>query len=493
MATCTITDICGTGGWTGPKPGDPNTDSISLTAVPTFGGIKVSWTYPTVNPSAVSYTKVFRSVSNDFNTAFQVAVAAGNSHYDQIAEAGTYYYWIQVVSVNGTESDTIGPASATIVNRSEDIANSLADDIDAGHLSQSLRQQIDKITLNADGIRQEILDRISSNNAFAQALAATNGELTTALTLINTEITERVDGQNALVARQDILAAVNADNAAAIISEQEARLTADSALASDITALYAATNDNAAAVVTEAQARTDQDTALANQITTTQTTLDGQISSVRTYAESNINSLNGKVTDIGALYTVQVDVNGLAGGFGIYNNGTTVDAGFLADRFWIGSPSVTGVYPFVVDGGKVYMDKAVIKEASIDTLRIAGNAVTIPQGVTSNYLLYGSGNYNWLTYFTHSLYMDFTGQVIILGFCRMGTGGMGWEQMGSRMLVNGSTVGEGGIDSGYYFDGFSHIINVTAGSTITAALQFYGESSAMRMHGGTIIMLGLKR
>ncbi|WP_273688472.1 phage tail protein [Ketogulonicigenium vulgare] len=48
-----------------------------------------------------------------------------------------------------------------------------------------------------------------------------------------------------------------------------------------------------------------------------------------------------------------------------------------AHRFAITGGS-TDVYPFIVDGGTVYIDKARIRDADIDTLKIAGNAVTVP-------------------------------------------------------------------------------------------------------------------
>ncbi|WP_273687377.1 phage tail protein [Ketogulonicigenium vulgare] len=59
----------------------------------------------------------------------------------------------------------------------------------------------------------------------------------------------------------------------------------------------------------------------------------------------------------------------------------TSDGGSLAivdaHRFAITGGS-TDVFPFIVDGGTVYIDKARIRDADIDTLKIAGNAVTVP-------------------------------------------------------------------------------------------------------------------
>ena len=91
-----------------------------------------------------------------------------------------------------------------------------------------------------------------------------------------------------------MLAAINSDNAAAIIHEAELRLAADSAAASDISALYTATGNTAAAVVNETNARTAADSSLASQINTVQSTLGNQIASVQTSAQTQIRIVTGK-------------------------------------------------------------------------------------------------------------------------------------------------------------------------------------------------------
>lgn len=94
-------------------------------------------------------------------------------------------------------------------------------------------------------------------------------------------------------------------------------------------------------------------------------------------------------------WTVRLAANGVVGGFGMVmeedgtavdpNNPTRVrfDFGVRADRFWIADPSVPNdafdidKVPFAVVNGNTYINTAFIGEASIDTLRLAGNAVTL--------------------------------------------------------------------------------------------------------------------
>ena len=395
-------NVCGTGIVPGPKPGDPD-NNIALTANVAYGGIDVKWTYPTSNAHAVAHTLLYRGTTNNRDAAIQIAVVAGNLFYDKIAEVGTYFYWIQVVSVNGTVGDFIGPASATTRARSQDIVEDITGQIDRGVLGTALRQDIARIALNYDELTDEIRNRISEAAALSGAFADLEAGLVEAVSLVHTEITTRQDGDNAFAQQMTIIAAANAANASAIIDESTARVNSDEASSRRYQAVLAATEGNAAAIVDERIARTTADSSVAQRISTTQSTLGNQIASVQVGAQTQIDATNGRVNQIGALWTAKVSVNGLVGGFGVYNNGEFVEAGFDVDRFWIGRTQANKRKPFIIENGITYIDSAVIRDGSIDnakignaairtanigvaeidTLRIAGNAVSIA--------LWGSG------------------------------------------------------------------------------------------------------
>ena len=255
-------------------------------------------------------------------------------------------------------------------------------------LGEELRTQIGRITLTYDELRQEILNRIGANNAFAAALNATNGELANALTLIAHEEQQRVDGQSALVSQMDLLAAVNNNHAAALIEETNLRLAADSATATQISALYAASNDNAAAIINEKNVRTSADSALAGQINTVQSTLGNQIATVQTNAQTQIDATNGKVN---AMWTVKVQAGSnppRISGIALANNGTESEFRINASRFVFDSGAgSTPVVPFQVAGGITYIENAVIR--NLQTGNIAANAVTMADADTKNGYLAG--------------------------------------------------------------------------------------------------------
>jgi hypothetical protein len=309
--TCS-TNECGTGLGSVILPGDPSNNSV-LTATPTFGGIDVSWSLPSDNPYGIAYVMVYRGLTSNFMTALQIAAAGGNTFFDKTPNntIAEYYYWIKFVSVNGTVGELIGPAHAVARPTIDQVIEQLSERIDSSLLAQSLKTQLDRIELNAQAITTEAQSRVSANNAYSALLTQVQAGLSTLYSTVQTEITTRRDG----------------------------------------------------------------DSTLASAINTAQSTFGTNLATVQQTLQTNINTVSGKVTDIGALYTVKVDVNGLAGGFGVYNNGATIDAGFNVNNFWVGAPGKVGKYPFIISGNETFINNAVIQNASIDIAKI--NKATI--------------------------------------------------------------------------------------------------------------------
>lgn len=454
--------VCGTGGWTGPLPGDPSTN-ISLAAGSTFGGVDVSWTYPSTNPGAVAHIELYRGTGSNFNTAVPLAVVGGSFYYDKntALTPTTYYYWARVVSINGTVGEWIGPASATANPTVAQMVDMLNGQIDSSALATALRTELDNIPLLGAGIAQETLDRLADSAALGSALNTVQSDTNQALTLIETEAIERIGNHTALASVVDTLAAGVGTNAAAIITEQTVRASAVDALASQIDTLIASNNtagnhtylqatapstgmgdgdvwydsddnkrlyryngtawvdvsddriganvaaivaentaradadtaittslttalsaisSNTAAISTEATTRATADTALAVSITSAQTTLNGNIAAAETRLDTSIATVDGKVTGIGARYTAKLSVNGLIGGFGVYNTGTEIDAGFDVNNFWIGKDNTYKRKPFIVAGNETFIDEAVINKLTFTKLRDEAGAVMIEDG-----------------------------------------------------------------------------------------------------------------
>lgn len=383
-----MSNVCGTGGWSGPLPGDPDNTSV-LTATPAFGGIDVSWTPAVINPHAVAHTILYRATNPTFNTAVRIATVGGTHFYDKLDNPIRYYYWIQIVSINGTYNDVIGPASAIPRLSIDATIEQLTGRIDNGVLAQSLKTEIDNITVIGADLLQEIRDRIAANELLGAALQTVQTGLDTTFSYLNTEITQRTEAYNVLLQTINTMAGQVLNNEAAIQRETQLRIDADSALAAETALLYAKKDEMASAILVESEARVAGDDALASQITTAQSTLGDNIASVQTSLQTNINTVAGEVANIGALYTAKVGVNGLIGGFGVYNDGTEVQAGFDVDTFWVGRTGPDKKKPFIIDSttGEVFINRAVIQTLTADMIDTRG--LTIKDA--SGNIILGSG------------------------------------------------------------------------------------------------------
>ncbi|EQA96860.1 phage tail tip fiber protein [Sphingobium baderi] len=98
-----------------------------------------------------------------------------------------------------------------------------------------------------------------------------------------------------------------------------------------------------------------------------------------TSQQTAITTLNNNVTTLFGRWGVEIDVNGYVSGVTMNNNGSRSNFIIRADRFAITSSAGAGTaYPFEVISGVTYIKTAVIKDLSVDTIKIAGNAVTKP-------------------------------------------------------------------------------------------------------------------
>lgn len=455
---------CGTG-WGGPKPGDPS-NLAGLVATPIPGGVRLTWQYPTTNPGAVSHNIIYRNTTSDFSKASQLAIAQGNRYEDMdyANEQKIHYYWARSVSIYNSEGALIGPVSGKPLSLTASIIDDLSEQINAGHLSKSLQEDIEKIAQIPwldSRIHQEIIDRefanlelikyldvVSDNVDDASAmitqeksLRATadatlarlitevsvelDGNLATATSLleagikknengivgvsnkidevkvniegdmaqgfssmssrIEKESTDRKTAVNAVSEKidavqvqldGDIASAISTltskidkettDRKTAITSLSDATTTAQAALEDDLATSTSTLNSRITKEVTDLNTTID---AVSKKVDTVQTSLGEDISSVQTNMSTQIKKVDDKVVAIGALWTAKVAVNGLVGGFGVYNDGRTVEAGFDVDTFWVGKSS-TKKKPFIVKDSNVYISNAFIENGTITTAKI---------------------------------------------------------------------------------------------------------------------------
>lgn len=186
------------------------------------------------------------------------------------------------------------------------------------------------------------------------------------------------------------LAQINASqNAADILTETSKRISADNAIVQTTNTQFAVINGNVSALQQQVTTMVNNVASYTQMITTLQSQVGANTSALQIEASTRATADNEML----AKFTVKIDQNGYVSGFGLMStaNNSTPYSQFIvrADQFAIGSPSgpgITPAIPFVVqttyDGAGnppgVYINSAFIKYASVGTLQIAGNSVTVP-------------------------------------------------------------------------------------------------------------------
>lgn len=245
-----------------------------------------------------------------------------------------------------TEQQARASADSALASRVQTLEASVVDGNMTGRL-----QTVEEVTQNhalqlinlqatvgdADGELTEMRQVSAEQATFIRILQVQAGDAAAAL---KTEETARISADSALGSRIDSVITRVGDNEAAIQSEQTARAAADSALSTRIDTVQATTGDNTAAIQTEAEARAD---------------LEGNLSAM--YTMKTQVSAGGKRYAAGIGLGVENDPNG---------PGFISQILMQADRFALINVSAdTTTTPFVVQNGQTFINQALIGEAWI--------------------------------------------------------------------------------------------------------------------------------
>lgn len=333
--------------------------------------------------------------------AFASESAATAAQLTQLAaELGTTTADLQQeILVRASETAALASDIQSIQAELEGVATSAA--------LQSLTARVDNLDGDITSVAQSVTNLTSRIDAAETGLAAA----ATAISGLQTSVSE-IDGKVAATAEQasQIAAAIrparaDGDKADALRGYQSQasiaesrRVTATEAEASaerDLL-LQAELGDTNAALLQEQQVRSSADSALAQQADTLQAQLGDTNAAVR-QVSSAVATLDGKANAMWAV-KLQVNQNGdyvYAGvGLGIENGPGGLQSQFLveANRFALLN-TINGVTttPFVVEGGQVFMNSAVIKQADIVNLIVTGvlessNYVAGQSGIRLNFV-----------------------------------------------------------------------------------------------------------
>ena len=370
--------FCGTGG-TPPPIGDPTYGDILLYAYESTNGIRVSWTYVTDLPWGVSSITVYRSKSNTFGETVKAIWTGMSSNYldtpEDLEIETRYYYWIRITSVNGTDSRVVGPANAMMKTATELTVQNLYDSITETELYSDLNTEINKISDFQTALDLQDVKFTEINSIIGGVLDGFEADLLAngVATLDEIVKLQRADS-NTVLALEGMAASFNS-NFSGILKEQIVYADATSALAQEVLRLEASIEDPyddtelSALVEQNMQATAD---------------LEEGVRANWTVKVNATNQYGTSIAGIGLEVTDKADQN-------VPPTSTFI---VTADRFAIiesGNDPSRPVIPFAVGQvtdpytgvtqSTVVITKAMIADASIDTLRVAGGAIV--QGTVS--------------------------------------------------------------------------------------------------------------
>ena len=241
--------------------------------------------------------------------------------------------------------------------------------------------------------------RVEGDTGLSQRIDVMGVRVGNAEVVITNEVTQRINGDTALSTRIDQMGTRVGTAEAAISTETTQRVNADNAIQQTISTQYAAVNNNLSLLQSS-------QTTTANNVAALTTTMQQVRAQVGANAVAIQQETQARAAADGTLYaqwTLRVDVGGRVSGFGLASSQNVSDFIVRADRFSIASPSTqAGIQPKmpfivtttnqIVNGREVppgvwiedafiangTITRAMIGVAEIDTLVLAGNAVTQP-------------------------------------------------------------------------------------------------------------------
>nr|DAZ24326.1 MAG TPA: tail protein [Caudoviricetes sp.] len=307
----------------------------SLVASSEIFGITLNWGFPS-GLNILSYTEIWYSATNDRTAATLLTMLPyPQARYTLtgLKSGQTFYFWARLVDKNGLAGDYY-PASAT--DGVEGTSST-----DAANILGYLTNKITSTQLGGD-LMSEI--GTASSTATEAKNAADNAQ--SIVSSIESQISRAPDAEG------DLADVLNEWSSRASITQlQKTSSSNEEALAGLDTKLSAKISQNSADIETNA-------TAIAKA--------DGTLSSAYTVKTG--------ITAGGKYYAAGFAV-------GVDNSSGSVQSQFLvnADTFAILNSTASGgtvTSPFTVSGGQVYMDSALIQDASISNVKIADASIS---------------------------------------------------------------------------------------------------------------------
>lgn len=311
------------------------------------------------------------SLGEEFENAVVLAQFQGK-RFETIQETfGRKVFWVVAVDVAGNRS---APGYAAVV------------------VLSSPSSQIGSIK----GVLQGAIDELAL--AQLEGVVVADEKLGSAQAGIYERVEAIVTEQKSMATQFTGITASFGDFQALVTSKLVTVADQYSAAASQTTIVGAKADNALAAVVDERTARVTAVQGVASQVTTVQSSvsaLGGTVGALTATVQIQANTVANLDGNLGAQFMFRTEVIGSTGKRGLAgissgatssNGGTLVQSEIIlfADRVLVcNNPTATTLVPLLkVEGGITYIEVARIKNADIDTLKVAGNALAVPLKAT---------------------------------------------------------------------------------------------------------------
>lgn len=294
-----------------------------------------------------------------------------------------------------TVSASVADTDARVTEEAK--ARATADEATAGRITQLTADLGKETNARAAQVRDEALARQQEDEALAGRVTAINTRIDTTQANIRDEAQARVTADDALSQRVTQLGSTYDGKISEVTNSVDTMVRKTDAIATDNSQLRTQVNDKIAQQDQQLQSQTTEQiaqnmwlatqrahSAMANAGVSTETItratdvvamaqvvsgVSASVEDLSATVKTDMKAEVDKITNaISAMYTVSVrTVNGRPAVFGITSNGTTSDAGFVVDRFWIANTATgSAVYPFIVTAeGNTMIQTAMIGNGTI--------------------------------------------------------------------------------------------------------------------------------
>lgn len=339
-----------------PKP-------AGFTVTDGFSYIYLTWDEPQY--ANHGYTEIWRASEDNLANATLISQQIGMIFADpDVVYGQSYYYWIRFHSQNMFGAGRAGPYNDTVGTPGK-VAE------DPGQLLDLLSGQI-----TSDQLHHDLAEPIAQIPSIMDGLSAVEGRVL----LSEQEITDLhgsvADINGDVLANYDAITALSGrvtDTEQGLVVEANLRDELRTEILGSGGALATAINDLATTVSNTYATATS-----VNQLSVEFNNRAGAI--------ENRMSVDGDVGKVTAQWTVKAQVGDLIGGVGLRNDGDKARFYVQADTFAVYSPGVTKTVPFIIDGGKVIMDTALIKDGTITNAKIGTMSVDKLTGNTAAFV-----------------------------------------------------------------------------------------------------------